>query len=295
MDKALATDFPSSNVPSGFELEHLSPTIGTVVHGIDLRADLPAATWAWLRNLWLERKVIFFRDQPLTPEQHIALGRKFGRLETFPPTPKNSLEGYPEMLVFRRGADASERENFFHVDTPFVDPPVDGTIALLKVCPPVGGDTVFIDMEAAYAGLSPWLKRGVEGLSAKHSFDVAIRFYNPAITEELIKRFMDKFPPAVFPVVQVHPETGKRLLYVSIGYTQEIVGLPREESFALVKLLADQVRVPEYQCRFRWQTNSVAFWDNRAVQHYANFDYEGQYRELHRVVVLGEKRWPKPD
>jgi taurine dioxygenase len=278
-------------LPSDVELRHLSPTIGTEVFGVDLRHELPTEIVAFLRAAWLERKVIFFRDQRLTEEQHIRFGRCFGELEQFPPTAENSKPGYPELVVFRRGTDNTQRENFLHQDVPFKDPPVDGTIALLRVCPEIGGDTIFVDMAAAYDGMSDWLKRAVEGMEAMHRFDTAIALYHTTIDQELVDRMMAKFPPKAHPVVQTHPETGRRLLYVSPGYTHSIVGVPREESAALVKLLSDQARTPEYQCRFRWEENSIAFWDNRAVQHYACFDYEGQRRELDRVVVLGGRSW----
>ena len=281
--------------PEGVVLHHHSPAIGTEVTGIDLRRPLADEVAGFLRELWLKRKVIFFRDQDLTPEQHIALGRRFGELERFPPDPRSSLEGYPELLIFRRGAGNTQRENVFHADLSFCDPPIAGTLALLRECPEEGGDTLFVNMVTAYQGLSPWLKRAIEGLKAEHRFDVITKYYNTAISQERVDKVLAQFPPNSLPIVQVHPETGEKILYVSIGYTSEIVGLPRDESFALLKLLSDKAQVPEYQCRFRWRKNSIAMWDNRAVQHYACFDYGEQYRELHRVVVLDGRKWPQPE
>jgi taurine dioxygenase len=280
------------DLPDGVVLDHYSPTIGTEVQGIDLRRPLSNEVAQFLRRLWLKRKVIFFHGQDLTPEQHIALGRHFGQLEQFPPDPRTSLAGYPELLIFRRGAGNAQRENVFHADLPFCDPPVAGTLVVLRECPQHGGDTLFVDMGAAYQGLSEWLKRAIEGLQAHHRFDVITRYYNTAVHQERVDKMMAQFPPNTLPIVQTHPETGEKILYVSLAYTSEIVGLPRDESFTLLKLLSDRVYVPEYQCRFRWRRNSIALWDNRAVQHYACFDYGEQYRELHRVVVLDDRKWP---
>jgi taurine dioxygenase len=283
------------DLPEGIVLHHESPAIGTEVTGIDLRRSLSNEVAGFLRQLWLKRKVIFFRDQDLTPEQHIALGRRFGELERFPPDPRSSLEGYPELLIFRRGAGNTQRENVFHADLPFCDPPIAGTLALLRECPQEGGDTLFVNMASAYQGLSQWLKRAIEGLQAEHRFDVITKYYNTAISQQRVEQLLAQFPPKSLPIVQTHPETGEKILYVSIGYTSEIVGLPRDESFALLKLLCDKAQVPEYQCRFKWRKNSIAMWDNRAIQHYACFDYGEQYRELHRVVMLDGRKWPQPE
>jgi taurine dioxygenase len=283
-------------VPRGIELEHLQPTIGTVVHGLDLRDELPPETSQFLRELWLARKVIFFRDQPLSEEQHIRLGRYFGRLEVFlgnkdSPNPTK----HPELLVMARGADDRQREAFFHQDIPYSNPPIAGAVALARACPAHGGDTVYVDMEAAYENMSDWLKRAVVGLRAEHRFDHGIRNYNKAVDQATIDRIMQQYPPTVHPVVQIHPETGRRILYVSLAYTARILDVPTNESFALIKLLSDQNLAPEHQCRFRWAKNSIAIWDNRAVQHYACFDYLGDYRELHRVTVLSDIPWPPAD
>jgi taurine dioxygenase len=279
-------------VPRGIELEHLQPTLGTVVHGIDLREEQPPSKVDFLRKLWLARKVIFFRDQPLTEEQHIRLGRYFGPLEVFLGD-KGGQVKHPELLVISRGDDAKQREAFFHQDIPYSNPPIAGAVALMRACPENGGDTVFADMGAAYENMSDWLKRAVVGLRAEHRFDHGIRFYNKGVDQATIDRLMGQYPPTVHPVVQVHPETGRKILYVSLAYTARILDVPNNESFALIKLLSDQNLIPEHQCRFQWRKNSIAIWDNRAVQHYACFDFLGDYRELQRVTVLSDIPWPE--
>jgi taurine dioxygenase len=138
------------------------------------------------------------------------------------------------------------------------------------------------------------LKRAVAGLRAEHRFDHGIRNYNKRVDEDQIARIMQKYPPRAHPVVQIHPETGARILYVSMAYTARILDVPNNESAALIKLLSDQNLVPEHQCRFRWSKDAIAIWDNRAVQHYACFDYLGDRREMHRVTILSDRRWPEP-
>jgi taurine dioxygenase len=280
-------------VPPGVQLEHLQPALGTVVHGLDLRRPLSPATVEFLRKLWLARKVIFFRDQSLSEEEHIRFGRYFGDLEVFlgnkdSPNPTR----HAELLVMARGADDAQRESFFHQDIPYSNPPIAGAVALMRAAPEYGGDTIFADMTAAYENMSPWLQQAALSLKAEHRFDHGIRNYNKHVDQAAIDRIMSQYPPTIHPVVQTHPETGKKVLYISIAYTSRILDVPNNESFALIKLFSDQNLVPENQCRFHWRKNSIAFWDNRAVQHYASFDYLGDYRELHRVTVLSDKRWP---
>lgn len=280
-------------VPDGIALTHLQPTIGTEVAGLDLAAELDEATVGFLRALWLERKVLVFRDQPLSDAQHVRFGKYFGPLDALPRPAGAPPVEFPEILTIARdGSDPSETEAFFHQDVPYANPPVAGAIALMRVRPETGGDTVIADMVAAHDRLSPWLKRAIEGLEGIHRFDTGIIFHNFNVTEDLIAAFMKKYPPKTYPLVQTHRETGKKVLYVSHTYTHRIKGLYPDESQALIKLLSDRARVPENQCRVRWEKDSVVMWDNRSTQHYAVFDYPGQFRHLQRVTVLDTEPWP---
>jgi len=279
-------------LPEGVTLTHLQPTIGTEVAGLDLRAELDAATVAFLRALWLKRKVLLFRDQPLSEDEHIRFGQYFGPLDALP-RPAGADQSWPELLVIKRdGSDNSENEAFFHQDVPYANPPVAGAIAIMKKCPGLGGDTIIADMVAAYDRLSPWLKVAIEDMQGIHRFDLGIVLHNANVTEELIAKFMQKYPPKTYPLVQTHRETGEKVLYVSQSYTHAIKGLPRDESYALIKLLSDRARVPENQCRVSWRENTVVMWDNRSTQHYAAFDYPGHFRHLQRVTVLDTEAWP---
>ncbi len=279
-------------LPKGVSLTHLQPSIGTEVDGLDLRGELDPATTAFLRSLWLNRKVLVFRDQPLSEEQHVRFGKYFGPLDALP-RPAGSEQDWPELLVIKRdGSDNSESEAFFHQDVPYSNPPVAGAVALMKKCPGIGGDTIIADMVAAYDRLSPWLKVAIADMQAIHRFDLGIVLHNANVTEELIASFMQKYPPKTYPLVQTHRETGEKVLYVSQSYTHAIKGLPRDESYALIKLLSDRARVPENQCRVSWRENTLVMWDNRSTQHYAAFDYPGQFRHLQRVTVLDTEPWP---
>src|SRR5262249_3661730 len=160
-------------------------------------------------------------------------------------------------------------------------------VAVIRELPDIGGETVFADMGAAYDGLSAWLKDAIADLWAVHGYSANGREFHPDMTEDAIAHWRGVHPDKAMPVVQVHPDTGRKTLYVSGTMTLSIVGLPRDESTMLVQHLARQATVPEYQCRFRWTKNAVGVWDNRAVQHYGCFDYPGQGRLLEGIHVLG--------
>ena len=278
------------DVPPGVTLTHLAPTLGTEVAGLDLSQNLDDAVIGFLRRLWLQRKVIFFRNQNLTRAQHIAFGRRFGELELYPTG--SDLADYPELYVFERGDNPEQRgENYWHMDTATNPRPVAGCISLLRSVPPVGGDTMFADMTTAYEGLSSWMKNAIAGLRAVQRIDVGSRKYYPNTDPEVLAKGMKQMPPVTMPLVHTHPETGLKILYCCDIWTTNIVGLSNEESDMLLKFLIRRVHKPEYQCRFRWDSNAVAFWDNRAVQHYACFDYEGTTRRLERVAFLSERDW----
>ena len=243
--------------PEGVTLTHLSPTIGTEIAGIDLAEALDAEMVRWLRGLWLSRKVIFFRNQHLTRDDHIRFGRYFGALQCY--ANSSDLAEYPELYVFERGTDPAKRgENFWHMDTAMSRRPVAGCISILREAPSIGGDTLFADMTAAYEGLSPWLKRAIAELRAVQRLDAGSRKYYPTTDEKTIQAGMARFPAVSLPLVATHPETGRKILYACDIWTTEILGLPQQESAMLLQFLINRAQVPEYQCRFRWEPHSVA-------------------------------------
>jgi taurine dioxygenase len=261
----------------------LSPMIGAEIHGVDLRHDLPDHTIAAIRDALLRHKVIFFRDQDITTEQHIAFARRFGSLEIHPATPRDQPNA--EVLRIEHGPTSRGVENNWHSDVTWREAPSLGSILRAIEIPEAGGDTLFANMEAAYDGLSPKMKEFVCGLTAVHDIARVFAKRLGKSAEELHA----KFPPQHHPVVRTHPETGRRSLYVNTGFTTRIEGLSRKESDWLLEHLYSQAARPEYQCRFVWRPNSIAFWDNRAAQHYAASDYFPAVRVMERVTVAGDR------
>jgi taurine dioxygenase len=258
-------------------------TIGAELSGVDL-GHLDDATFAEVERAFHAFKVLFFRDQDLTTEQHLAFARRFGELEEHPFL--QSKDGYDNIVQFAKDERVIGVENVWHHDVTWRLQPSLGSILRAVDVPPVGGDTLFSDMVAAYECLSDEVKAKIDDLVAVHDFTYSFGY---ALSPEELAKKQAEFPPARHPVVRTHPTTGRRCLYVNAIFTSYIEGMPKEESDALLEFLYRQADVPEFQCRFHWQKNSVAFWDNRAVQHYAGWDYDPQVRVMERVTVIGDE------
>ncbi len=261
----------------------LSPSVGAEIEGIDLARLPDDATLAELRRALLEYKVIFFRDQDVTTEQHLEFSRRFGELETHPFAPH--ADGYPEVLLLEKNAEFSGYENVWHSDVTWRLQPSLGSVLRARLVPEVGGDTLFSDMYAAYEGLPDEVRTAVDGLRAVHDFTTT---FGRHMDKATLAKKQQEYPPAEHPVVRTHPETGRRALYVNAAFTSHIIGMERDDSRTLLDFLYRQAAVPEYQCRFRWRPGSIAFWDNRAVQHYAASDYFPQRRIMERVTIIGD-------
>lgn len=266
-----------------FETHPLSPGCGAELLGIDLAAELPDAAIAEIRAALLQYQVVFFRDQTLSRAQHIAFARRFGELEIHTATPKDQAD--PEVLRIVHGPDNKGRENNWHSDVTWRECPSLGSILRAIEIPAVGSDTLFSNMVMAYENLSAEMRRWIDGLTAVH--DIARVFAKRL--GKTAQELHEKYPPMRHPVVRTHPETGRKLIYVNTGFTSHIVGLSPKESDWLLAHLYAQAALPEYQCRFRWRNNSMAFWDNRACQHYAASDYFPQVRIMERVTIAGDK------
>lgn len=264
-------------------VEPLTPRIGAVLSGVRMADDLSDEQIAEIRRALLAWKVIFLRDQDVTVEEHIEFGRRFGELEIHPFAPAHPV--HPEILTLRHEAGSTSGENVWHSDVTWRLQPSLGSILRARLVPPVGGDTLFADMEAAYEDLSDEVKEQIEGRTATHSF---VHVFGRHLTPEQRERMLEEYPEPHHPVVRTHPETGRRTLYVNAAFTVCIDDMEPEESERLLRILYRQADRPERQCRFRWAVDSVAFWDNRAVQHYAAFDYMPATREVDRVTVVGD-------
>jgi len=266
----------------------LTATIGAEIRGVALgQAD--DATIQAIRQALIDWKVVFFRDQQLTEQEHIAFTRRFGELEIHPLTPRDQENR--EILRITHDENSRGQENNWHSDVTWRPEPSLGSILRCVECPPKGGDTIFSDMVAAYDGLDEATREKVTGAIARHSF---LRAFANRIPKSKHAEFRERHPIEEHPVVRTHPETGRRALYVNIAFTEEIVGLSREDSRKTLTHLYRQAAIPEYQCRFRWQPNSIAFWDNRASQHYAVEDYFPQRRVMDRVTICGDRPYVDP-
>ena len=267
--------------------------LGAEVGGVDLSRDLPNATIGEIRAALLEHLVIFFRDQRLTPERHLALGRRFGALQVHDFV--EAMAGYPEILEVRK--EPEETRNFgggWHTDVSYLERPSLGSLLYALEVPAYGGDTLFANQYLAYETLSPGMQRMLDGMTAIHS---ARRPYgvNSARAQEygpssMRFNFSQKAHDEIeHPVVRTHGETGRKALYVNRTFTIRFKDMTEAESAPLLHYLCDHAVRPEFTCRFRWRANSLAFWDNRAVQHNAVNDYHGQRRVMHRVTIEGER------
>ena len=269
----------------GIDVKPLTAAIGAEVIGVKLADELDDDTVAALRRAWLDHLVLFFRAQPMTDEQHLAFALRFGPMSISPLATR--YQECPSVTVLDQVSPKGEGADEWHSDNTFMARPPMGSILRAVQLPPVGGDTCFASMYAAYEGLSPDLRRLVDGLRAVHDITKPMRKAIAAGHTTLdLSETQARWPPVEHPVVVTHPETGRRALFVNRNSTTRLVGLNERENDVLLPFLLDHVRSPEFQCRFQWAPDSVAFWDNRCVQHYAVADYD-ERRVMHRVTVDG--------
>jgi taurine dioxygenase len=269
-------------------VEKLTPIIGAEISGVDigkLVSDDARSNRQMdeIHRALAENLVIFFRDQHISPDQHLAFGRKFGDLHVHPAAPN---EGDPALMRIYADKD-SPRANGegWHSDVSCdVEPPM-GSILYIKQCPPRGGDTLFANMYAAYEALSDRMKAYLDGLTALHDGEQTYRglYANYGVADR------PEYPRAEHPVVRTHPVTGRKGLFVNEGFTTRILGFSAKESDAVLRFLFDHVAKPEFTVRWRWKAGDVAFWDNRCTQHYALADYLPNRRVMHRATILGDR------
>lgn len=268
------------------DVRPISPVIGAEISGVDLRQPLGNQTFQEIHDALMAHLVIFFRDQDLSLEEHKAFGRQFGELHVHPAAP--GPDGHPEVISIHADGEAEwVVGETWHSDVSCDDEPPMGSILHMHEVPTAGGDTMFANMYAAYEALSDPIKELLDSLSARHDSEATLtRRYGAD------GRFRDKdvkYPSATHPVVRTHPVTGRKALYVNTSYTTSIEGLSARESDTLLAMLLEHVETPEFQCRFRWRPKSIAFWDNRAAQHKALWDYFPQTRSGYRVTISGDR------
>jgi len=277
---------------AGLTVTPVSTVLGAEISGLDLREPLTPEIVAAIRAALLRHKVVFFRDQDISHEDHVRFGRYFGELEGHPVT--SHVPGFPEILHIEAADGMKLREeivplvrvaNKWHTDVTFRAAPSMGGVLRARHLPPLGGDTLFADTAAIYRDLLQALKDRLADLTAEHDI---IQSYGYRVDQAKRDELRAAYPPMVHPVIRTHPETGEKHLFVNKVFTTRILGLPEDEARTLLADLLDRVKTPEYQVRFRWTPNAIVFWDNRATQHYAILDYWPQERIVERVTIVGD-------
>lgn len=269
------------------QVEAYSGALGATVSGLDLTQPLSDSALGELRQALLDFEVLFFRDQPLAAEDHARLADYFG-----PPQKHEAYDhvpGYPQITILENDADRPSKIEMWHTDMTFRQHPPLGSILHGVIIPEKGGDTMFASMSAAYQGLSDQMQKLLSGLTAVHDFSYGFKesLVEPGGQERLAPMVRDN-PPVEHPIVRVHPESGKKSLYVNSLFTVGIKGMSEKESQALLGFLYEHMTADEYACRFKWQKNSISFWDNRIVQHKPVNDYYPQHRKMQRITIDGD-------
>jgi len=266
-----------------FEATLQSPCLGAEIRGVDLGKPVSAELAAELNTALVEYKILFFRDQDISTDEHAAFARNFGDLEIHPFLPAGET---PEVIRFQKDENTVGAENNWHSDVSWREEPSLGSVLRAHQVPSVGGDTLWTDMEAVYEGLNEDLKKEIEGRVAVHDF---VHTFGIGLSEEERAEKRKQFPPAHHPIVRTHPITKRRCLYVNPIFTHHVEGLDADASRDLLERLYQEIDVPEYQVRFKWAANSIAFWDNRSTQHYASSDYWPQARVMERLTIIGDR------
>jgi len=264
----------------------VSPALGAEIGGVDLSQSLDDDVIAEIRQAWLKYRVVFFRDQDITPEQHLAFARRFGDLVTYPMV--KGLDDYPEIApVIKLKHQTVNFGGIWHSDTTYLPQPPMGAILVARELPPKGGDTLFANMVMAYEALPEAMKERLSGLIAINSSAKD----HVAKSREDRQKDMDDVPEplsAEHPAVRTHPETGLKSLYVNRGHTVGFKGMAEDESAPLLEELFEHQTGGEFTCRFQWRPGSIAFWDNRSAQHNPINDYDGHKRVMHRITLAGD-------
>lgn len=272
------------------EVTPLTSAIGALLSGINLADDLSDDLIGDIRQALLKHQVIFFENQDLSPQAQSAFAARFGDLHVHPLY--GTVDGNPEIMVIDNHVDNPTDNNFWHTDVTFIETPPMGAVLHARQLPPVGGDTMWSSMTAAYKALSRPMQTFLEGLEAVHDFAYAFTPQGLAGSQagaEQYEKARREHPPVLHPVIRTHPETGEPALFVNSVFTSRIKGLRGEESRALMAFLNAHVQKPEFVVRWRWTPGAVAFWDNRCTQHRAVDDFLPHRRVMHRATILGDK------
>jgi taurine dioxygenase len=267
----------------------IAGALGAVISGVDLSLGISTALAADIRQVFLQYKVIFLRQQTLTPQQFLDFAKAMGEPIEYPFV--KGLDGFPHIIEVKKLEH--EKVNFggiWHSDTTYLEAPPMGSMLLSLEVPPYGGDTMFANQCLAYEALSATMKNlldGLVGISSSAKADVS------KTREDRIKSDGKEAAPksylAEHPVVRTHPETGQKALFVNVAHTAGIKGMTDEECAPLLQFLFQHQIKPEFTCRFAWEPQAIAFWDNRCAQHNPVNDYHGFRRVMHRITLQGDR------
>jgi len=275
---------------TGYQRIAVAPVAGAIgaeIIGVDLAAAVDDETVAEIRRALLEHCVVFFREQFLAPEAFLAFARRIGEPVEYPFV--QGIDGFPEIIAVTKLPH--ETVNFggiWHSDTVYLERPPMGTLLLAREVPPYGGDTLFASMYAAFDALSPGMQRALENLRAVNTSALADVSKTREDRMRDHGRAGEKEYVAEHPVVRVHPETGRKALYVNVAHTQRFVDMTEDESRPLLRFLFEHAVRPEFTCRFQWRVGSIALWDNRCAMHNPVNDYHGHTRSMHRITLAGD-------
>ncbi|MBL4720580.1 MAG: TauD/TfdA family dioxygenase [Alphaproteobacteria bacterium] len=272
-----------------FEVRTITPSIGGEVSGLDLSKPLSDADFDTLHAAFLDRKVLFFRNQNMTLDQQKAFGRRFGELHIHPSARPYREDGVDHAEILFIHADENTTRtagDTWHSDVSCdPEPPMASILRLVEI-PPSGGDTLFASMSAAYDALSEPMKLYLGALTATH--DGAPNYKDRAKRRDNV---IDEkqYPSNIHPIIRTHPETGQKAIYVNEAFTTQINDIPKKEGAAVLRFLFDHIANAAFQCRFQWSENAIAMWDNRCTLHHAMWDYFPSTRSGFRVTVKGDK------
>ena len=272
---------------NSFNIKPFAPNLGAVITNVDLSNDINDAELRGIRDAFHKYQVLFFQNQSeISPKNHIKLGRCFGDLHIHPAAPK--MKNYPQIFEINtdRNSKIANGAEDFHSDVSCdIEPPL-GTMLQLHILPECGGDTMFANMYMAYEALSNPMQKFLSDLKASHESE---HFYRGRYKTESNGESKTEYPSAIHPIIRTHPETGKKAIFVNKFFTTRIVGLEPQESKFILDFLFSHIEKTEFQIRYRWNKNDMAFWDNRCTIHKALWDYFPHERKGRRVTIKGDK------
>lgn len=261
------------------EIVVLTPNIGAEIQGVDLSRTLEKKQREKLYQAFCEHQVIFFRDQNLSPQQHLEFAHLFGKVDQVTHPKFDVVPEAPDISIVVNDQDRPPDINVWHTDLTYLREPPKACVLYCQETPAHGGDTLWASMPAVWQSLNPSLQSAFSSFTAQHKLPLE------NVTKEQVREVLDSEIDAIHDLKKIHPDTGRPYLYVNSVYTKRIMEISETESDKILSMLFNFIHQPEFQVRFKWRKHSLAVWDNRCTQHYAVADYYPQRRVMHRVSV----------